>query len=113
MKQGEIWFVHFIDSESVGHEYKKDRPVLIIQSDNQLRISNIICVIPLSSSLDSKKEDDILVEKDGQNMLYYNSLLKVHHIQSFDRERFIKRIGAVNEDVMNKVKKYLRKHFDL
>lgn len=111
MKQGEIWFVHFMDSESMGHEYKKDRPVLIVRSDNQSEASNMVSIIPLTSVLESKRKDDILIEKDGKNNLFYGSLLKVHHLKSFDKTRFIKKIGIVSDEILEETKKYLKNHF--
>jgi mRNA-degrading endonuclease toxin of MazEF toxin-antitoxin module len=59
------------------------------------------------------KKDDILVAKDGQNKLFCDSVLKVHHIQSFDKSRFTKRIGLVKKDVFEQVKNYLKTHFNL
>lgn len=113
MEQGEIWYVHFIESESIGHEYQKNRPVLIVQSDKKLKISNVISIVPFSSHIDSKHSDDIIIKKDNDNGLLYDSVLKVHHIQSFDKNRFIKKIGIINQEIKEQIKSYLRKHFDI
>jgi len=111
MKYGEIWYINFL--ESIGHEQGKDRPALIVQSDQQLKITNIITVIPLTSNIKNKHNDDIIIIKDDTNNLFYDSALKVHHIKSFDESRFIKRIGAVEVRVLEEVKAYLKKHFSL
>jgi len=111
MRQGEIWWVKFLNS--VGHEYQKERPALIIAADSQLRRSGLATIMPFTSSTNNRIDEDILVSKDSQNKLYYDSILKVHHIQSFDRSRFIKLVGAVGEDIMRQVKSYLKKHFDI
>lgn len=111
MKQGEIWLVKFLNS--VGHEYKKERPALIIENDFQIKKSSVFTIIPFTSNSNNKIKDDILVDRDNQNRLFCNSILKVHHIQSFDKSRFIKRIGAVNKNIIEQVKDYLRIHFDL
>lgn len=112
MKQGEIWVVNFNDN-IVGHEYKKDRPALIIQSDNQLKITGVITIVPLTSNKNNKHSDDIIVIKDDKNNLYADSVLKLHHVQSFDRSRFIKKIGFVENDMLDRVKNYLKKHFGI
>ena len=111
MKQGEIWLVKFLNS--VGHEYKKERPALIIEADYQIKKSSVFTIIPLTSNSNNKIRDDILVIKDSQNRLYCNSVLKVHHIQSFDKSRFVKRIGVVKKEIIEQVKNYLKIHFGL
>lgn len=113
MKQGELWLVQFLDSNSVGREFKGTRPALIIESDSQIRKSSVFTILPLTSNMNNKLRDDILVIKDNQNNLFCDSILKVYQIQSFDRARFVKRIGVVKEDILKQVKDYLRSHFDL
>jgi mRNA interferase MazF len=112
MRQKEIWIVKY-PADAVGHEYKKERPGLIIESDFQIQKTNIFTVAPLTSNLGNITADDILIKKDRENNLFRDSVLKTHHIQSFDRSRFIKRVGKINEKLSEKVKEYLRKHFDL
>lgn len=111
MKQGEIWLVQFLNS--VGREFKGARPALIIESDSQISKSNVFTILPLTSNINNKLHDDILVTRDSQNKLFCDSILKVHQIQSFDRTRFIKRIGVVKKDILDQVKDYLRSHFEL
>ncbi|MFH1583289.1 MAG: type II toxin-antitoxin system PemK/MazF family toxin [Candidatus Falkowbacteria bacterium] len=110
MKCGEIWSAVF--GEPVGHEYTKDRPVLIIESDKLLNITNVVTILPLTSK-SKNYSDDIVVVKDENNNLWYDSVIKVHYIQSFDKSRFIRKIGEVDEETIKRVKEYLRKHFDL
>lgn len=109
VRQGEVYWVNF--EPSVGHEYKKERPAVVIQSDEQLRKSNLVTVMPLTSRLNSKHPDDILVAKDSENNLYTDSLVKVHAIMSFDRSRFTAIVGRVNAETMRQIKGYIRKHF--
>ena len=111
MEYGEIWSVVFGDK--IGHEYTKDRPVLIIESNRQMNITNVITLVPLTSQVKNKHSDDILIKKDNENNLYYDCLIKVHHIQSFDKSRFIKRIDKADKQVLNRVKEYLKIHFDI
>lgn len=111
MKQGELWLVEFLNS--VGHEFKGARPALIIESDLQISKSSVFTIIPLTSNMNNKLRDDILIIKNNQNKLFCDSILKVHQIQSFDGARFSKRIGIVKKDILKQVKGYLRSHFDL
>ncbi len=111
MKYGEFWLVDFCGA--VGHEYQKFRPALIIQSDGQLKITNVTTIIPLTSMIDKKHEDDILIKKNNKNNLFHDSILKVHHIQTFDKLRFVNKIGIADNDELNKIKDYIKKHFDI
>ncbi|HXG38552.1 MAG TPA: type II toxin-antitoxin system PemK/MazF family toxin [Bacteroidota bacterium] len=108
---GHIYLVNF--DPSVGSEYQKVRPALVIQSDEITVHSPLVTIIPISSRVEKKETDDILIPKDDKNRLLHTSVLKVHQISSFDRRRFIHRIGEVNRDIMNLVAIYLRKHFRL
>ncbi len=109
MKQGEIWFVEF---DGQGHEYQKRRPAVIIESNKQLKVTSVITVIPFTSQ-QKKHADDIFVAKSELNNLFYDSLIKVHQIQTFDELRFEKKIGDLEEEVIYKIKEYLRRHFGL
>lgn len=101
-QRGQIWLVNF--DPSFGHEYKKVRPALIIQNDKYIESGELLTVIPISSQISKQTELDILLIKDSQNRLMIDSLLKIKQISSFDKRRFIKFVGIVNEGIMKKVK---------
>jgi len=111
MKQGEIWIVNF--SPSQGHEFRKERPAVIISSNQVLKSSNLITVLPIISNVYNCLDDDIKIIRDNQNRLFMDSIVKVAHVSSFDKKnnRFIKKIGLINNDVLYQIKKYLLKHF--
>ncbi|HEY4504341.1 MAG TPA: type II toxin-antitoxin system PemK/MazF family toxin [Candidatus Paceibacterota bacterium] len=116
MKKGEIKFGDIVWIEfdpSIGHEFQNRRPAIIIQSDKQLKKSNLVTVIPLTSNRDNKTPDDIIVASDKTNNLRSDSIAKVYCITSFDYLRFIKKIGKVNDTTATKIKTYLKKHFAL
>lgn len=110
-KTGNIFLVDF--DPSVGHEYKKIRPAVIIQSEKTIRNTALITVMPITSKLENRRNEDIKVRKSAANGLHSDSLVKVGCIHSFDRRRFLKKIGNVPEEVMPKIVEYLRIHFDL
>ncbi|MCK5319869.1 type II toxin-antitoxin system PemK/MazF family toxin [Candidatus Parcubacteria bacterium] len=112
MKKGEIWLVKFIENQSVGHEYVKDRPALVIESNKQIQTTVIVTIMPMTTSA-NKHVDDIVIKKDLKNRLNKDSLIKVHHVISFDKARFIHKIGEIEFIAMARVEKYLKKHFDL
>jgi len=69
--------------------------------------------MPLTSQVGKPHGDDIFIKVDQTNKLYADSLIKVHNIQSFDEERFIKKIGVLDKAAMEKIQKYLKVHFDI
>jgi len=71
-QRGQIWLVNF--EPSFGHEYKKVRPALIIQSNKHIGSSNLLTIIPISSQVSKQSGLDILLKKDAQNRLLYDSL---------------------------------------
>jgi len=110
-KQGEIFLVNF--NPSFGHEYQGKRPAIIIESEKQIRRTNLVTVVPLTSNLENKMADDILIVKNSDNRLINDSIIKVCNIYSFDYLRFINKIGVVDIKTMQWIKDYLKKHFDI
>lgn len=106
-QQGQIWMVNF--DPSFGHEYRKIRPALIIESDHYIETGNLLTVIPLSSQIKKTAKLDVLLKRDSQNRLMVDSLVKTHQISSFDKRRCIKLIGIIDESGMEKVKKNLKR----
>ena len=113
MKQGEIWMVNF--NPSIGHEFQKERPAIIISSNKIIKFSNLITVLPITSNANNCLNDDIKIIKDDDNRLFVDSIIKVTHISSFDKnnDRFIKKIGMANDYMVKQIKKYLVKHFSI
>jgi mRNA interferase MazF len=106
---GGIYLVNF--DPSVGSEYQKVRPALVIQSNEITACSSLVTVMPISSKIEKKNPDDILIRKNNSNKLLSDSLLKVQQISSFDKKRFIHVIGKVDDEILLLVGKYLQKHF--
>lgn len=111
MKFGDICLVNF--DPSVGREYKKVRPALIVQVQEISKKSPYVTVMPISSGVDKMSMEDVLLSKDSQNKLLTDSVVKVQQISSFDKERIIKVFGSVKSPVVRRVRGYLRKHFGL
>ncbi|MCX6794667.1 MAG: type II toxin-antitoxin system PemK/MazF family toxin [Candidatus Falkowbacteria bacterium] len=116
MTKGEISFGDVVWAEfdpSVGHKYQSKRPAIVVESDEQLKKTNLITIIPLTSQKDNRMSDDILVEACKENNLMSDSLAKVYCITSFDYARFEKVVGRVNKEILLKIKNYFKKHFDI
>lgn len=108
---GDIYLVNF--EPSIGHEYKKKRPGLIIQQENTHTDFPYITIMPFSSKLERRCEHDIFVQKDDRNRITLDSVIKVHHIYTFDKSRFLHYIGRAGSPVVRQVRGHLRRHFGL
>jgi mRNA interferase MazF len=73
-QRGQLWLVNF--DPSIGHEYKKLRPALIIQYERYISSSGLLTVIPISSQITKPTELDVILEKDARNRLMKTSLLR-------------------------------------
>lgn len=109
-KKGDLFLVDF--DPSIGHEYKKIRPAIIIQSDKTIKKTALITVMPVTSQLSNCQKEDIEVKKSLKNGLFSDSLVKVACIHSFDRKRLLKKIGYASEELMTKIVEYIHIHFD-
>jgi len=111
MNFGDIYLVDF--DPSVGHEFKKIRPAIIVQEKQIFGHSPLVTIIPMTSQIQKQKKYDVYVPRDEKNRLESDSLIKVQQITSYDKSRFIRPIGFANSPTIRKVRGYLRKHFGL
>lgn len=111
MEIGDIYWVKF--EPSFGHEYKKTRPAVVIQSDGDIEFSPYVTVVPITGKVEKWRSPDIFIPKDAKNKLFKDSIIRVQHISSFDRERLLGKIGSVNSPVLRQIRGYLRRHFKL
>jgi len=102
----QIWLVNF--DPSFGHEYQKVRPAIIIQNEKYITSSQLLTVIPISSQTSKFTELDIYLKKDLMNRLMKDSLLKIKQISSFDKRRFVKLIGIINQQILEQIDQNLQ-----
>ena len=70
---------------SIGHEFKGKRPVIVIQSNEQLERSNLVTIVPLTSNRGNTILDDIMVVMDSDNSLRTDSVaIKLYLKRHFD-----------------------------
>jgi mRNA interferase MazF len=110
-KTGTIFLVDF--DPSIGHEYKKIRPAIIVQSEKTIKIGSLITVMPITSQTEKAQEEDVLLKKSSTNGLFADSIVKLACIHSFDEKRFLKKIGEGSDELMESIAHYLRLHFNL
>ena len=100
-KQGEIYLVDF--EPSMGSEYQKMRPALIIENNFYIPKSNIITLLPITSQIEKAMSLDVIIPKDVGNKLIKDSIIKIQYISTFDKIRLIKHIGICSSEILTKV----------
>jgi mRNA interferase MazF len=99
-RRGEVWLVNF--DPTVGSEIQKTRPALIIQNDVGNRASSITIVAAITSTQKRPYPFQVLLPT-GEGGIEHDSVVTLNHIRSIDRQRLIRRFGAVSPRVMKQV----------
>jgi mRNA interferase MazF len=101
-RRGEIWLVEFDPAR--GHEIQKTRPAVIVQNDIGNRYSPVTIVAAVTSKLSPTPYPvEVAVAPGKGNGLALPSAINLGQIRSVDRERLVKRLGALDPATMHKV----------
>jgi len=107
LRRGEVYLVSF--DPTVGHEIKKTRPALVIQNDVGNRHSSLTIVAAITSRVSPVLYPvEVIVQPSRTNGLDVLSAVRLDHIRTVDRQRLIKRLGAVGPSLMQKVDDAIR-----
>ena len=102
IRRGDIYLVSF--DPTVGHEIKKTRPALIIQNDVGNRHSLLTIVAAITSTISPVLFPvEVVVAPTRNNGLVVSSAIRLDQIRTVDRQRLIKRLGAVDAAAMRRV----------
>ena len=82
-------------------EYKK-RPCLVLKEN---RDDILVCFI--SSRIDKREKDDLIIKMDAVNKLKQDSILKVWKINTVHKAMFDRVLGRLSDSDIAEVKKYL------
>lgn len=112
-KYGSIWWTQC--SPSHGNEFRDRHPTVIIHNEQLQRkgMEGLLTIMIMSSYKGKKGPHDFLVPSTPDNGLLRPTLLKVEYVTSYDKSRFLKKIGDLECEWVDKIKEYLRTHFDL
>lgn len=109
IKRGDIVIISF--DPSIGREIKKIRPALVIQNDIACKYSDLITVLPFTSTSYSNKIYEYFVGKNKFNGLEKDSVLLINQIKTFDKSRIVKVLGEVSEEILDEVYQKIDIHF--
>lgn len=93
MRRGEVWWVNF--EPSIGGEFKKSRPAVIISNDAANKYLNRVQVVPLTSKVKRVFPSEALVALNEQpNKAMADQLTTV------SKQRLINQAGVLSYDDM-------------
>ncbi len=105
MKQGEIWMANLDPTK--GSKQAGFRPILVF-SGNLFNIHTpLIIGLPLSTKIKNYK-GNIILEPDSENGLKAKSEVFTFHIRSISKERFIEKIGRIDDKKLKELRKSLQ-----
>lgn len=108
MKQGEIWLINL--DPTIGAEIKKTRPALIV-NDNSLGKLPLKVIVPLTDWKDKYQLAPWMIKliPNKLNGLIKDSSADCFQIRSVSETRFVKRLGHVDESLMDEIRSGLSK----
>lgn len=112
MKQGEIWLVSL--DPTIGAEIKKTRPAIIV-NDNTLGRLPLKIIVPVTDWKDRYSVALWMIKliPDRQNKLTKESSADCFQIRSIAEERFVKKLGLVDNVIMDQIRKALAAVFNI
>ena len=101
-RRGEIYLTAL--DPTLGREIKKTRPALVIQNDVSNRLSEMTIVAPITSTVRFPLNPvHVLLAASSETGLTVTSVALINQVRAVDRIRLIKRLGAVDEQTLERV----------
>ena len=110
-RRGEIYLVAFDPAR--GSELKKTRPALVIQNDHSNRTSPITIVAGITSKVGARLYPTEVLVHAPEGGLTLDSVVQLDQIRSVDKERLLKRLGAISPSTLRQVDRALLISFGL
>lgn len=104
---GDIFIVDL--SPVIGSEQGGTRPCVIVQNDVGNTFSTTTIVVPITSSV--KKYDDVIhcfIRYNEYNGLTRDGIVLCEQIRAVDKKRLHKKLGSIDEETKNEIKKRIR-----
>jgi mRNA interferase MazF len=106
-RRGEIYLTAL--DPAVGREIQKTRPALVIQNDVSNRLSGVIIVAPITSTVRFPLNPvHVLLAAGRSTGLSVTSVAVFNQIRAVDRVRLIKRLGDVDAGTLEQVDEAIR-----
>ena len=111
IRQGEVWEVEFFPN--IGSEIGKKRPAVVVSHDKIGRLP-LKTIVPITHWADSYRRYPWMIQiiNDERNGLSKVSAIDCFQVRNFSHNRFIKKIGSVDEEMLSQVHQVITKTFD-
>lgn len=102
MKRGEIWLINL--DPAIAAEIKKTRPAVIVSSD-AVGVLPLKVIVPLTDWKDrySIARWMVQVKPSAQNGLDRPSAADTFQVRSLAQERFVRRLGQMEDEHMSEI----------
>src|SRR5882672_487672 len=104
-RRGEVYLVNV--DPTIGAEIQKIRPALILQNDIANRHSSITIVAAITSQFDGPLYPTEVRIRAPEGGLSVDSAVLLNQIRSLDKQRLMRRLGAVKPATMDQVERAL------
>ncbi len=108
-RRGTLWLVDL--GEPVGREQGRNRPALVVSSDQWNRHASTVTILPLTRTQHGLPTR-IEIEPDGINGLSETSYARCEDIRSISERRLVHLIGRIDLVVMAAVSRTIRLFLD-
>lgn len=109
-KRGELWFISL--EPVVRHKIGKTRPALIISNDKNNLYSEIITVLPITSTIEKIYPFEILLS-NKETHLPKDSKVKCNQIRTVDKKRLINLVCTLLPEKLEMIEKAILIHLDI
>lgn len=110
MPRGDIVLVNLPQtSDGAGHEQVGMRPALIVHDDATSDTLSVIMIVPFTSNLKAQRfPHTILIQPSQENGLTSPSVLLVFQLRAIDKQRVSRKIGRLEEALLENVNREMR-----
>jgi mRNA interferase MazF len=110
IKRGDIFLVNF--DPTIGAEVQKTRPAVVVSNDINNLHSPIISIAPISSTVARIYSFEVEIPA-GTGGLKVRSKIMVNQTRAIDKIRLVKKLGHLPTEVIVKIDRSLKLHYDL
>lgn len=108
MKKGEVWIIAFPDSD--GHEQHGARPAILIADTP----AGVASVIPCTANLHALRFPFTLrIDPSKKNGVDAPTIALLFQLRAVDRQRFVRKIGVLEQETIKKVNRLLKTFLEI
>ena len=101
-RRSEVYLIAF--DPTLGAEIQKTRPAVILQNDIANRFSRITIAAAITSKVSAQLYPTNVLVIPPEGGLTQESVVLLSHIRSIDKQRLIRRLGALKPETMEHIK---------